>query len=152
MLAELKDVAQIPGQAKRRWFTDEFFDLIVWYGKDDTITGFQLCYDKEDDERAFTWRMSSSATHHRVDDGESKPTRKATPILLPDGMFDHRTIADRFLIESTNLDTDIASFVYEKIIESANRSGGPAGGSRHKKGQATKDNNPRQAWRKSRGK
>jgi hypothetical protein len=123
MLTELKDVTQIPGEAKRRWFTDEFFDLIVWYGRDDTISGFQLCYDKEVDERAFTWRATSS-THHRVDDGESKPTRKATPVLLPDGTFDHRTVADRFLIESKNLDSEIAGFVYEKIIESGSRPGG----------------------------
>lgn len=152
MLTELKDVTQIPGEAKRRWFTDEFFDLIVWYGNDDTVTGFQLCYDKDGDQRAFTWRISSSATHHRVDDGESKPTRKATPVLLPDGMFDHRAIADRFLIESRNLDSNVAGFVYEKIIESANRPGGFTSASRHKKDRPRAKNAPRKSRRKSRGK
>lgn len=148
MLTELKDVTQIPGEGKRRWFTDEFFDLIVWYGKHDTITGFQLCYDKGGDERAFTWRVSAS-THHRVDDGESNPTRKATPVLIPDGIFDHRTIADRFLIESKNLDSEVAGFVYEKIIESGGAHGHLTSASRHKNGQAPTGNVSRKSHRKS---
>jgi len=150
MLKELKDVTQIPGEAKRRWFADEFFDLIVWYGNNDVITGFQLCYDKGGDERAFTLRVSAS-THHRVDDGECKPTRNATPILIPDGIFDHRTIADRFLIESKNLDSEVAGFVYEKIIESGGAHGRLTGAPRHKKKQASTGSVSRKSHRKSQG-
>ncbi len=30
MLKELEDIKQFAGEPKRRWFTDEYFDLIVW--------------------------------------------------------------------------------------------------------------------------
>ena len=117
MLREIKDVAQIPGEKRRRWFTDEFFDLIVWYDEKNDITGFQLCYNKDEDERALTWKWQSSYTHHRVDDGESKPHRKATPILVADGIFDYKVIADRFKLESKNVERAISEFVLEKILQ-----------------------------------
>ena len=117
MLKELKDVAQIPGEARRRWFADDFFDLIVWYDENDNVSGFQLCYDKEEDEHALTWQRKSSYTHHRVDDGESKPHRKATPILIADGMFNHKAVADRFNQESKNIERTLAEFVLEKIFQ-----------------------------------
>lgn len=116
MLTELRNVKQIKGEPKRRWFCDSYFDLIVWFGEDEKITGFQLCYDKDTNERALTWKHSSTYTHHRVDDGEGNPGHyKATPILIADGMFDYRTIADRFLKESTGIDRNISKFVYDKI-------------------------------------
>lgn len=42
MLREKEYVRQIKGEPRRRWFYDDFFDLIVWYGTDDSIIGFQL--------------------------------------------------------------------------------------------------------------
>ncbi len=116
MLRELTKIAQIQGHSRRRWFIDDFFDLIVWYSADDRITGFQLCYNKDTDERALTWKIPSMYTHHRVDDGEYDITEKATPILIPDGMFDHRIIADRFWRESFEIDKEIVQLVYEKLI------------------------------------
>jgi hypothetical protein len=116
MLKELNNVAQIPGESRRRWFFDDFFDLIVWYDDKNEISGFQLCYNKEVDERALTWRQESSYTHHRVDDGESKPNRKGTPILVADGMFDYKVIAARFQMESINLERSLSDFVLEKIL------------------------------------
>jgi hypothetical protein len=73
MLRELKKVSQIPAEPRRRWVSEEYFDLIEWYSTDDDIIGFQLCYDKDNNERALTWKKSSAYTHHRVDDGESGP-------------------------------------------------------------------------------
>jgi hypothetical protein len=52
MLAEIRDVRQIPGEGFRRWFSDGDFDLIVWYAGGE-IAGFQLCYDKGRRERAL---------------------------------------------------------------------------------------------------
>jgi hypothetical protein len=47
MLNEIANPRQIPGEGPRRWFTDSYFDLIVWYqGASSSIAGFQLCYDK----------------------------------------------------------------------------------------------------------
>ena len=43
----------VAGDRDRRWIADEYFDLIVWYEDDQTIHGFQLCYDKPGRERAL---------------------------------------------------------------------------------------------------
>ena len=54
MLTEIEKTRQIPGEGIRRWFRDDELDLIVWYGDDGSIEGFQLCYDKLQHERALT--------------------------------------------------------------------------------------------------
>jgi hypothetical protein len=117
MLRELKNVTQIPGGQRRRWFIDDFFDLIVWFDDKDVISGFQLCYNKEIDERALTWKRQSSYTHHRVDDGEGKPDCKATPILVADGTFDYKVVSNLFKQESKDIDRPVAEFVLEKILQ-----------------------------------
>ena len=44
-------------EPRRRWFSDEYFDLVVWQSAGDGIVGFQFCYDKARTERAVTWRQ-----------------------------------------------------------------------------------------------
>jgi len=118
MLREYKHVRQIKGEAKRRWFSNEYFDLIVWFDNEDTIVGFQLCYDISREHRALTWRKETGYTHHRVDDGENKPGKpKATPILVADGIFEYDKIAAKFKKESGQLGEHIATFVYDKIMQ-----------------------------------
>jgi hypothetical protein len=60
----------VRGDYDRRWLSDDFFDLIVWYRPDDTIHGFQLCYDKPYWERALTWLSDRGFSHMEVDSGE----------------------------------------------------------------------------------
>ena len=117
MLKELIDVAQIPGERRRRWFTDDHFDLIVWFDEGDSISGFQLCYNKEADERALTWKRETLYTHHRVDDGEANTLRNATPILVADGTCDYLGVADRFMQENKIIDQAVADFVLKKILQ-----------------------------------
>jgi len=120
LLAEINNIRQIPGEPRRRWFTDIYFDLIVWF-EADTILGFQLCYDKGKNEHALTWKSSMAYAHNRVDDGEENPGHyKATPILMADGSFDNRMIADRFIIESAEIDLTISLFVFDKLIRFGN--------------------------------
>jgi hypothetical protein len=116
MLRELKHIAQIEGEPRRRWFVDEIFDLIVWYDDKGSILSFQLCYDKEHNERALTWKQPGTYTHHRVDDGESKTMRKATPVLVPDGKFDYEAVAGQFKKESKKIDKDISGLVLNKLL------------------------------------
>ena len=85
MLKELPTENHI--KHKRRWFSDDCFDLIVWIGQGSCISGFQLCYDKENAERVFTWTASNGFSHERVDAGGDIPGKDKTPILKPDGLF-----------------------------------------------------------------
>jgi hypothetical protein len=120
MLREARNVAQVKGESRRRWFADDYFDLIVWFGEKDEIVGFQLCYDKYGEQKAFTWHQNFGYMHHRVDQGEEKPGKlKATPILVADGIFDHENIAGRFKRESVEKETRVSDFVYEKVRQYA---------------------------------
>lgn len=120
MLKEYKQVRQIQGEDKRRWFANHYFDLILWYDSEDQIAGFQLCYDITRRHRALTWYRERGYTHNRVDDGESRPGKmKASPILIPDGAFDYSTVAEQFQHASRCIAPEIAAFVYNKILQYA---------------------------------
>jgi len=117
MLIETRNVSQVPNQPRRRWFSDSFFELIVWYGDDKDISSFQLCYDKDKNQRALTWKRNHGYSHNRVDDGENTPGQyKGTPILVVDGKFDTQTIADRFQKESVKLEPGIRDLVYAQLL------------------------------------
>jgi hypothetical protein len=117
MLKEIVNVRQIVGEPRRRWFTDRYFDLYVWVGEDKDIEGFQLCYDKDMNQRALTWNRPSNYKHNRVYDGEENPLQpKRTPVLVADGVFDCLSVAECFRRESMSIDPDINKFVYEKLV------------------------------------
>ena len=116
MLREKRHVRQIKGEPRRRWFSDDFFDLIVWYDADDSIVGFQLCYQKTGDARALTWFRESGFRHERIDDGESRPAGHAlTPVLVPDGVFDRDGILRQFRDASAEVDETVVQLVCEKL-------------------------------------
>jgi hypothetical protein len=122
VLAEYESVRQIRGEGHRRWFADEYFDLIVWSDRPGTdrshITGFQLCYDRSGYERALTWTRDHGYSHEKVDTGESGPGGlKSTPILVADGFFDGAQVAMRFREASKGIDPDIADLVLDKLAE-----------------------------------
>ena len=116
MLVEKTNVRQIPSEGFRRWFTDRYFDLIVWYEHEE-IVGFRLCYDKAERERALTWRKRAGFTHDRIDDGETPGSAKMSPVLEADGTFDRAAIAQRFCAASRQIDGPVADFVHIKITE-----------------------------------
>ena len=117
MLREIESVKQIEGEPRRRWFSDEYFDLIVWLNESDDVVAFQLCYDKPRNERALTWMRELGYMHHRVDDGEHRLDiiQKATPILIGDGHFDHKAVAGLFNKESNGIERSIAGLVHKRI-------------------------------------
>ncbi|GAK59063.1 putative integron gene cassette protein [Candidatus Vecturithrix granuli] len=121
MLKEYTQVRQIQGEDKRRWFADHYFDLIIWYDAKEQIAGFQLCYDITHYHRALTWHRERGYSHNQIDDGENRPGKmKASPILVPDGIFDYPIIAEQFQHASRNIDPEIAAFVYHKILQYGN--------------------------------
>jgi hypothetical protein len=117
MLYEIQDVQQEEGGPFCLWFADREFDLFVWYNEDKTIFGFQLCYQKGKDEKAFTWKQTSGFVHERVDLG-TKARSNMTPVLVSDGVFPKDKIARLFLENSKEIDPEISKFVYAKILES----------------------------------
>ena len=124
MLSEVRNTRQIENEGRRRWFTNSYFDLIVWYERDAAaIAGFQLCYDKEREERALTWRRGEGYDHKRIDDGEVSGRMKMTPVLVPDGIFDYKAVAERFRRESETIDPEVRELVYRKLTDYAH--GGP---------------------------
>lgn len=118
MLEEWNKPGIREGKLTKRWLGDSFFDLFVWSDEMGAIVSFQLCYGKPRDEHALTWMFPSIYYHQRVDDGENDPGKsKSTPVLLPDGMFDDRSIARRFLEESKEIDATLSEFIHKKILD-----------------------------------
>ncbi|MFA6091577.1 MAG: hypothetical protein WCU88_00255 [Elusimicrobiota bacterium] len=116
MLREAMDVHQKRDDPPRRWFSDEFFDLIVWFEPDGSIYGFQLCYDREAAPRALTWIKGKGYSHDGIDTGDFPGgSSKASPILVQDGFFDAETITHRLAEASQNLPLEIRSIVLEKV-------------------------------------
>lgn len=115
MLTEIPNARQIVGEGRRRWFTDDYFDLIVWYGTEERPIGFQLCYDKSGRERALTWTRDHGFRHDRVDPGEIPGHSKMTPIIVADGAFDQGMVARLFRRASPAIDEGVARFVAERL-------------------------------------
>jgi hypothetical protein len=116
MLREVKDLKPRPGEQPRRWFTDEYFDLFVWYEAGGGACRFELCYGKPSDEHALTWQEGSGVSHSRVDDGEGTPLSNMTPIVLPDGFFPAARVAQRFRDASLELEPGLTGLVLGKIL------------------------------------
>src|SRR3954469_10687202 len=96
-LRELPDTRQVEGEPRRRWFSSPDLDLIVWLDDDESLVGFQLCYDKTRRERALTWRDGRGYEHNAVDDGEQSPGQhKSTPILVANGYYDSERVEALF--------------------------------------------------------
>ena len=122
MLVEYSGVQQIQGQRRRRWFSSEDEDLIVWYADDGSIFGFQLCYDLQRHERALTWLPHKGFSHNRIDDREGVGlAHKRAPVLVPDGVFDVAAVSHRFLEISAGLPNDVHEFVSGKLQEYTER-------------------------------
>ena len=91
-------------------------DLTVWYEAGGEICGFQLCYDKEDTEKALTWKADSGFLHMKVDTGRAgRSLAKMTPILVRDGTVDKDRLLRMFKEEAANLSDVLSRFVCQKI-------------------------------------
>ncbi|MCU0595538.1 MAG: hypothetical protein MUC98_08780 [Desulfobacterota bacterium] len=117
MLREIHDVRQFPGEPRRRWFSDEGFDLIVWTDSDNRLLGFQLCYDKPSDQKALTWLEHEGYRHSRIDDGDNPGKMKASPVLEADGHFDREAIGRRLMENQGDVPKEIADCVYDRITQ-----------------------------------
>ncbi|HZF07034.1 MAG TPA: hypothetical protein VE932_22045 [Patescibacteria group bacterium] len=117
MLSEVA-TRQSTREPRRRWFSDDDFDLVVWFSDSGVIVGFELCYDRSRVERALVWSNVGGYGHFRVDTGESTPQKNLTPILLADSaLLSKDRVTAGFLEVSANLDPAIRSFVLARLQE-----------------------------------
>jgi hypothetical protein len=106
---------QHKGEPRRRWFTNNYFDLIVWQDNISEIIKFQLCYDKSGKERALTWTQGRGFDHNLIDDGESSPLKNLSPILLADGLFQASEVLKRFVADSEVIEQQIRAFIIDTL-------------------------------------
>ncbi len=118
MLHEEKNIRQTKGEPRRRWFSDDFFDLIIWLEPDESVWGFQLCYDIGFRPRALTWTKQTGYKHSGIDDGEhGGGAHKSSPVLVQDGLFDTSAIGARLAAASGELPAGLLDCVLLKISE-----------------------------------
>jgi len=114
----MRDVRQDSRDHVRRWFFDDNFDLIAWYKLDGTLLGFQLCYDKAEDEKALTWFYDRGLSHHNVDAGEQNPWFNRSPMLTESDGRSHMTrLLSSFKTSEQNLPPDLRLLIGHKIVE-----------------------------------
>jgi hypothetical protein len=117
LLRELRNVRQDPDDRPRRWFEDDYFDLIVWY-EGAQVYGFQLCYDTRGNERALTWIRGRGYSHSGMDQGDRRDGGLGrTPILVQDGLVDKIAIAEKFKAAARDIDPEVADLVYGALQE-----------------------------------
>lgn len=122
MMKEIQNVRQVPGETKRRWFTSEEMDLIVWLDEKNMPAGFQLCYDKGKHECALTRSQQNGFSHMAIDDGEQSTNigYKATPVLTSCSAADMHMIHQLFLTHAGVLPSSIVEFI-ERKFDSPNK-------------------------------
>lgn len=116
MLRELPKVRQHGNEPRRRWFSDNEFDLIVWFDDADAVIAFDLCYGKHHQEHVFRWRTQHGMSHLRVDDGEQcSGQHKMTPIYVADGHYDAAVTARRFAAVSEDIPPAIRAAILQQL-------------------------------------
>jgi hypothetical protein len=116
VLIEQIGVKQTQGEARKRWFASSYFDLIVWQEDEGSIAAFQLCYEREGNEKALEWREPKGLSSYVVDEGEGPEKKlKASPVLIPGGTIDLSGLIERFVLEAKGIDKGVSSFVLAKL-------------------------------------
>lgn len=123
-LREIGPVRQVRGEPRRRWFFSERCDLIVWLDEMGAPEGFQFCYDKDNEERALSWRPQLGLSHMKVDTGSS--IYGGTPFLVPDGHFDAVHMLRMFEAECALVPPEVSALVAGKLRQLAQPSTAPA--------------------------
>ena len=116
MLREIQSVRQIAGEGHRRWFTDSHMDLYIWQDAAHTVCGFQLCYDKPNQEKALSWRQSSGFEHTLIDCA-NEPFDQQTPLLTRNVPINKHHIIQLFHLHANDLPLDIKTCIGQKLSE-----------------------------------
>jgi hypothetical protein len=126
-LVENRNVRQRPEEGFRRWFVNDYFDVIVWYeSAAGDLLGFQLCYNRTVKERAFTWQRNKRSSHY-VSSGSDERGRGwiATAVLHGDAGPVPEDILDRLQTEQGDLDDSLLELIVSHARDyNASRSDG----------------------------
>lgn len=117
MLLEVRNVRQVPGEPRRRWFFSHEQDLMLWVDDQGRPVAFQLSYGKYRNEHAIRWKAGTGFSHYSVDDGESGALTNDAPLLVADGLFAASRVLQRFLELAAEMPRDIAGFVAARLRE-----------------------------------
>ncbi len=121
MLREIRNVKQYPGQLFRRWFNDELLDLFVWYDAGGRIAGFQLCFDKDKQERAWTYTDENGYSLDDVD-ADGSAWDMSSPVLVPGTEFPRVRLLAQLGERGEALDRRLFEYLTEKLKEYASPS------------------------------
>ncbi len=118
MLREITHLRQSGRSQVKRWFSSYDMDLFVWFQQDRMPVRFQLCYNKNSNEKIISWNLHRGFHYYCVDCGETLPDQyKMTPLLLhANKQQDLTIIAHRFLAASENIDIAVADFIYARLM------------------------------------
>jgi hypothetical protein len=116
MLREILLSRRIINGLSRRWFTNELFDLFVFFNTSNMLVQFQLCYSKDNNEHVISWSEKFGYTHNRVDTGRIMPGRAGTPLFVSNGSCDIDTIKKSFIDSSLHLDNLLFDQIFKKLI------------------------------------
>jgi len=119
MLREFGKTRQENSSHKRRWFYSWDCDLILWLNADESLWGFQFCYDKPNNEHALTWVTDCGYSHMRVDTGSRY---SQAPMLVPNGAFMPAYILETFVQQAMHIPAAYRGFIEERLVELAAKS------------------------------
>ena len=113
MLKEYKKVSQ-EKTGWRRLFTDDKFDLYVWYDRPDgEITGFQLVeLSGAESRHALTWERGRGSWYAGI---MTKGISYATPLLVLNGAFRKEAVYRRFCSIDGDLPLEIQQLARQVI-------------------------------------
>jgi hypothetical protein len=115
MLRELPNTKQVEGEPLRKWYFSHDLDLVVWFDPAGVSCAFQLAYDKYRGEHSISWHFERGYCHYVVDDGERYAGCFETPLLYANGPFKRDAVLEKFHALSSDLPSDIAELVAEKL-------------------------------------
>ena len=121
MLREITPVRQDSSTVTRRWFQDDYFDLFVWIDIENRPTRFQLCYDRQHEERALVWDGANGFLHQRVDSGETTPMRNDAPMFVSDEKFQAALVIDQFDRRAVSIPDALRREISDKLLQAADR-------------------------------
>ena len=120
----LTSIQTVAGDRDRRWISDDYFDLVLWYEADpEQVYGFQLCYGKPIDERALTWTRERGFSHQAIDTGEASPMSNRTPVLTAASTFPAGQVRAEFEARSASLPEELRHFILHKLDEYCSTAG-----------------------------